>query len=54
VSRNKIFRCAYLSMHFRIKFLLFNDFSSYLCVARVSFCEVFLYCVFTELQGIFA
>jgi len=29
VSRNKIFRCAYYSMHFRIKFLLFNDFPSY-------------------------
>jgi len=28
-SRNKIFRCAYFSMHFRIKFLLFNDFPSY-------------------------
>jgi len=31
VSRNKIFRCAYFSMHFRIKFLLFNDFPSYMC-----------------------
>ena len=30
VSRNRIFRCAYFSMHFRIKFLLFNDFPSYL------------------------
>jgi hypothetical protein len=29
VSRNKIFHCAYFSMHFRIKFLLFNDFPSY-------------------------
>ena len=29
VSRNKIFRCAYFSMHFTIKFLLFNDFPSY-------------------------
>ena len=29
VSRNKIFRCAYFSLHFRIKFLLFNDFPSY-------------------------
>jgi hypothetical protein len=28
VSRNKIFRCAYFYMHFRIKFLLFNDFPS--------------------------
>jgi len=28
MSRNKIFRCAYFSMHFRIKFLLFNDFPS--------------------------
>jgi hypothetical protein len=28
VSRNKIFRCTYFSMHFRIKFLLFNDFPS--------------------------
>jgi len=26
MSRNKIFRCAYFSMHFKIKFLLFNDF----------------------------
>ena len=30
MSRNKIFHCAYFSMHFRIKFLLFNDFPSYL------------------------
>jgi len=30
VSRNKIFHCAYFSMHFRIKFLLFNDFPSYM------------------------
>jgi len=30
VSRNKIFHCAYFSMHFRIKFLLFNDFPSYI------------------------
>ena len=29
VSRNKIFRCAYFSILFRIKFLLFNDFPSY-------------------------
>ena len=29
MSRIKIFRCAYFSMHFRIKFLLFNDFPSY-------------------------
>jgi hypothetical protein len=29
VSQNKIFRCAYFSIHFRIKFLLFNDFPSY-------------------------
>ena len=29
MSRNKIFRCAYISMHFRIKFLLFKDFPSY-------------------------
>ena len=29
MSRNKIFRCAHFSMHFRIKFLLFNDFPSY-------------------------
>ena len=29
VSRNKIVCCAYFSMHFRIKFLLFNDFPSY-------------------------
>ena len=29
VFRNKIFRCAYFSMHFTIKFLLFNDFPSY-------------------------
>ena len=28
VSRNKIFRCAYFSMHFRIKFLLVNEFPS--------------------------
>jgi len=28
VSQNKIFHCAYFSMHFRIKFLLFNDFPS--------------------------
>ena len=28
MSRNKIFRCAYFSMPFRIKFLLFNDFPS--------------------------
>jgi len=26
VSRNKIFHCAYFSMQFRIKFLLFNDY----------------------------
>jgi hypothetical protein len=26
VSRNTIFRCAYFSMHFRIKLLLFHDF----------------------------
>jgi len=25
LSRNKIFRCVYFSMHFRIKFMLFND-----------------------------
>jgi len=30
VSRNKIFRCAYFFMHFRIKFLLFNDFPMYM------------------------
>jgi len=30
VSRNKIFPCAYFSIHFRIKFLLFNDFLSYI------------------------
>ena len=30
MSRNKIFRSEYLSMHFRIKFLLFNDFPSYI------------------------
>ena len=30
VCRNKIFRCAYFFMHFRIKFLLFNDFPSYI------------------------
>ena len=30
MSRNKIFRCAYFSMHFRIKFLLFNDFPVYM------------------------
>ena len=29
VSRNNIFLCAYFSMHFRIKFLLFNYFSLY-------------------------
>ena len=29
VSQNKNFRCAYFSMHFRIKFLLFNYFPSY-------------------------
>jgi hypothetical protein len=29
VSRNKIFHCAYFSIHFRIKFLLFNDFLMY-------------------------
>jgi hypothetical protein len=29
VSWNKIFLCTYFSMHFRIKFLLFNDFTSY-------------------------
>jgi hypothetical protein len=34
VFRNKIFRCAYFSMHFRIKFLLFNDFPSYYSVNR--------------------
>lgn len=28
--------------------------SFYLCVTLVSFCEVFLHCVLTELQGIFA
>jgi hypothetical protein len=31
VSRYKNFRCAYFSIHFRIKFLLFNDFPSYIC-----------------------
>jgi hypothetical protein len=30
VSRNKIFRCAYFSMHFKITFLLFIDFPSYI------------------------
>jgi hypothetical protein len=30
VSRNKIFRCAFYSMHFRITFPLFNDFSSFI------------------------
>jgi hypothetical protein len=30
VSQNKIFCCAYFYIHFRIKFLLFNDFPSYL------------------------
>ena len=29
MSRNKIFHCAYFSMHFRIKFLLLKDFRSY-------------------------
>ena len=29
MSHNKNFRCAYFSMHFRIKFLLFNDFPLY-------------------------
>ena len=35
VSRNKIFRCAYFSMHFRIKFLLFNDFPSYILICKI-------------------
>ena len=30
VSRNKDFHCAYFSMHFRIKFLLLNDFPLYI------------------------
>jgi len=30
VSRNKILHCVYFSIHFRIKFLLFNDFPSYI------------------------
>ena len=29
MSRNKIFCCAYFSMHFRIQFLLFNYFPAY-------------------------
>ena len=37
VSRNKIFRCAYLSMYFRIKFLLFNDFLSYIYIYNMFF-----------------
>jgi len=36
VSRNKIFRCAYFSMHFGIKFLLFNDFPLYLMLQSCS------------------
>jgi len=39
VSRNKIFRCAYFSMHSRIKFLLFNDFPSYLLNKLHWFCR---------------
>ena len=39
MSRNKIFRCAYFSMHFRIKLLLFNDFPSY-----ISNFDTFLFC----------
>jgi len=30
MSQNKVFRCAYFSMHFRIKFLSLNDFPSYI------------------------
>jgi len=30
MSQNKIFHCAYFFMHFRIKFLLFNDFPPYI------------------------
>jgi len=38
VSRNKIFRCAYFSMHFRIAFLLFNYFPSYIQFSRCVVC----------------
>ena len=40
MSQNKIFHCAYFAMHFRIKFLLFNDFPSYIhcCCCVLSSC----------------
>ena len=56
VSWNKIFHCAYFSMHFRIKFLLFNDFPSYI-VLTLDLCvlygtqkkhELLLYTTLTE------
>jgi hypothetical protein len=36
VFRNKIFHCVYFSMHFRIKFLLFNDFPSYMSTMQMA------------------
>ena len=52
MSRNKIFRCAYFSMHFRIKFLLFNDFPSYddFCLNKNVTMSVVLLVPFTLLR----
>ena len=53
MSRNKIFLCEYFSMHFRIKFLLFNGFPLYICMYV---CAQFLWlcepCVFPGVTGI--
>jgi hypothetical protein len=40
VSRNKNFCCAYFSMHFRIKFLLLNDFPWYIFSEFDLFCNI--------------
>ena len=42
MSRNKVFRCAYFSMHSRIKFMLFNDFPSYFYNAEVHYITSFV------------
>jgi hypothetical protein len=42
VSRNKVFRCEYFSMHFRIKFLLFNDFPLY--ITKYDYCQCPAFC----------
>ena len=48
MSQNKIFRCAYFSMHFGIKFLLFNDFPLVYCIGMyVCYIEMYLYTVHT-------